>query len=225
VQDITLGLFFGTTVGARWRHEDGAGGDLQPELAANASWATEPITNWFVDLSARGTMRWDDGKPVGWGTNLGLWTFLRTSKRNTLGYSATLDAKEETQDLLIELTLGEDNGLRGYPAREFAGTSRLRMNFEDRYDTGIEFATLRLGAVAFFDAGWVGDHDSLGHPYRSVGVGLRLGSKPLLGDGVFRLDFANPLDDVPGESDGWKVSASVGQVFTFGGNTSSWSSQ
>lgn len=66
---------------------------------------------------------------------------------------------------------------------------------------------------------------SLGHPYRSVGVGLRLGSKPLLGDGVFRLDFANPLDDVPGESDGWKVSASVGQVFTFGGNTSSWSSQ
>lgn len=72
-------------------------------------------------------MRWDDGKPVGWGTNLGLWTFLRTSKRNTLGYSATLDAKEETQDLLIELTLGEDNGLRGYPAREFAGTSRLRM--------------------------------------------------------------------------------------------------
>lgn len=225
VQDITLGLFFGTTIGARWRHEDGAGGDLQPELAANASWAVEPITDWFVDLSARGGLRWDGGEAVGWRTNFGLWTFLRTNERNTIGCSATLDAVEEKQDLPIELTLGEDNGLRGYPAREFAGTSRLRINCEDRFDTGIEIATLRLGAVAFFDTGWVGDHDALGRPYRSAGVGLRLGSKPLLGDGVFRLDVANPLDDVPGEPGGWKVSLSVGQVFTFGGNTTSLSTQ
>jgi len=49
---------------------------------------------------------------------------------------------------------------------------------------------------------------------------LRIASKPLLGGGVLRLDLAKPLDEVEGESDGWKVSLSVGQVFTFGGNAS-----
>lgn len=218
VQDLTLGLSFGATLGARWRDEVGADAALQPELAVDAKWATEPLPEVFLNLDSRGQLRLDGGEAVGWQAHAGAWLYAMTSKRNTLCGSATLDAVEEKQDLPIELTLGEDNGLRGYPARQFAGTSRLRTNFEDRYDLGTGFATLRFGGVAFFDTGWVGDHSALGRPYTSTGLGLRIGSKPLFGGGILRIDVAKPLDFVDGVSDGWKVSVTIGQVFTFGGN-------
>jgi len=221
VQDLTLGLFFGATVGTRWREEDGKGAAVQPEFSANVSWAAEPLEGVFAKFSTHGTIRYDDSEAVGWNGNLSAWLFAMTSPNNTLGGSATFDAVEETQDLPIELTLGEDNGLRGYRARQFAGTRRTRLNLEDRYDTGICVATFRVGAVAFFDSGWIGEHGDLGWAYKSAGVGLRIGSTPLAGDGLLRVDLAKPLDDVPGESDGWKLSVSVGQVFTFGGNASS----
>lgn len=221
VQDLALGRFVGATLGARWRDEDGQDAELQPEANGYATWASEPLTNVFLQLSARGGLRFASGETVGSRGELDGWLYVRTTERNMLGGSATFDTATERQDLPIELTLGEDNGLRGYGARQFVGSSRLRLNLEDRYDTTFELATLRVGAVAFFDAGWVGENDDLGRPYESVGVGLRIGSKPLFGDGLLRIDLARPLDDVDGESDGWKLSVSVGQVFTFGGNASS----
>ncbi len=225
VQDLTLGASFGATLGTRWRDEAGADADLQPVLALDAKWAGEPLRDVFLSFDTRGQLRYDGGEAVGWQAHAGSWLYAMTSRRNALCSSATLDAVEEKQDLPVELTLGEDNGLRGYPARQFAGTSRLRTNFEDRYDLGTGLATLRFGAVAFFDAGWVGEPSALGRPYTSTGVGLRVGSKPLFGSGILRIDLARPLDLVDGVSDGWKVSVTVGQVFTFGGNASSLAAQ
>jgi len=217
IQDLTLGLDVGVTLGARWRDEEGAGADLQPELRARAAWAAEPIDNLFTNVIANGWLREDGGEAVGWRGSLSGRAFALVSELHTFGANVAFDAVEETQGLPVELTLGEDGGLRGYPSREFAGTRRLRSNLEHRFDTGIEFATLRLGTVAFFDAGWVGDDRALGRPFTSAGVGLRIGSKPLLGGGILRIDLARPLDDVPGEHGGWLLSVSVGQVFGFGG--------
>lgn len=216
VQDLTLGASVGATVAARWRDEQRAGGDVQPEATLRAAWAGEPLADLFVTVGADGGVRYDSGDLVGWQGGAWLRAFALASERHTLGVGSTFDAVEELQDLPRQLTLGEDNGLRGYRARQFAGTRRLRTNVEHRFDTGIEFATLRLGTVLFFDSGHVGQDHELGRAFRSVGIGLRIGSKPLLGDGVLRLDVAKPLDDVPGENDGWKLSLSVGQVFTFG---------
>ncbi|MBL8728175.1 MAG: BamA/TamA family outer membrane protein [Planctomycetes bacterium] len=215
IQDLTLGVDVGATLGARWRDEDGAGGELQPELRAHATWAAEPIANLFTNVGVRGSLREDGGEAVGWNTVLSARAFAMVAELHTLAANATFDAVEETQDLPVELTLGEDGGLRGYPTREFAGTRRLRGNLEHRFDTGIELATLHLGLVAFFDAGWVSDDGGLGRPVTSAGAGLRIGSRQLFGGSLLRIDFARPLDEVPGESDGWKFSVSVGQVFGF----------
>ncbi len=221
VQDLQLGLAVTATAGVRWRDEVGIPGAVQPEVAVSLDWATELCDEVFVNCRGSGTARWDAGETVGWRSQLGTWLFAMTGSDNTIGLSATYDAAEEQQDLPIEFTLGEDNGLRGYPARQFSGTRRLRINLENRWDTRLEYATFRLGIVTFFDAGWVGFDSDLGSPYESVGAGLRLASKPLLGDGILRLDVAKPLDDAVGTSDGWRVSFAVGQVFTFGGNASS----
>ncbi|MCA8951630.1 MAG: hypothetical protein KDE27_19135, partial [Planctomycetes bacterium] len=184
VQDVPLGTFFGISAGARYRDERGAGGDLQPEVAGDLRWAGEPLTNVFVDLTTRGRLRWDGGRAVGWYGRTAGQVFTLLGGRYALGTNVVYDAVEELQDLPVELTLGEDNGLRGYPAREFAGSSRVRMNLENRFDTGIDVLTLRLGLVAFYDVGWIGTGSRLGRPFDSAGFGLRIGGKELLGSGV-----------------------------------------
>jgi hypothetical protein len=215
VQDLTLGTNVGVSAGARWREEDGAGSALEPEVALDADWATELLPRVFTHLLVRGGVRWDGGDAVGWNATTAGRAYWAIDDSNTLCARAVFDAVEETQDLAVELTLGEDNGLRGYPAREFAGTRRVRANVEHRYDTGLEFATGRFGLVAFYDNGWIGSGSDLGSPISSAGAGLRIGSKPLLGGGVVRIDFAKPFERAPGEDRDWTVSVSVGQVFTF----------
>jgi hypothetical protein len=217
VQDLTLGTDLGISFGGRWRDEDGRADAVQPEASVRANWTGEPLVDAFVRLAAHGGARLDCGDTVGWFTGGAMRAFWLASDAHTLGVGTTFDAVEETQDLPPELTLGEDNGLRGYRARLLSGTRRLRTNAEHRFDTGIEFATLHFGTVAFFDVGHVGDGGELGRPFAAAGIGLRIGSKPLLGDGVLRLDVSKPFTDVVDQSDGWKVSLSVGQVFTFGG--------
>lgn len=218
VQDLTLGPSITATLGARWRDEDGVASALQPELGLGAGIAAEPLPELFTNVGARGALRVDDGDAAGWTAALHARAFLVATERHTLGASCTFDAVEERQDLRRELTLGEDNGLRGYRARVLDGTHRLRCNLEHRFDTGLELGTFRFGLIAFHDAGWTDDDARLGAAFASIGAGLRVGSPPLLGDGVLRIDVAKPLDDLVDQSDGWKVSLTVGQVFTFGGN-------
>ncbi|MBX3463648.1 MAG: hypothetical protein KF830_10780 [Planctomycetes bacterium] len=217
VQDLRLGLDASATIGVRWRDEVGVGDALQPEFRLRLGWAAEPLPDLFTDVDARTTLRLDGGAAVGWTAALGARAFAAVAELHTLCANVAYEAVDEQQDLPLELTLGEDNGLRGYPAREFVGTRRLRTNLEHRFDTDVQILTLHFGLVAFFDAGWVGFGNDLDGPYRSVGVGLRVGSVPLAGGTVLRIDLAKPLDDVPGESDGWSLSVSVGQVFGFGG--------
>lgn len=219
VQDVQLGTNVGVTIGGRWRDEEGRGGELQPEIATAAGWLAEPIDGVFTNVTARGGLRWSGDTAVGWNGSAAARAFARLGGGDTLGASIAFDAIEEDQDLPIELTLGEDNGLRGYTARGFAGTRRLRTNVENRFDTGIELATLHLGLVAFFDSGWVGRDGDLGRPFTSAGFGLRIGSKELFGGGVLRIDVALPFDAPAGEDDGWQVSVSAGQVFGLQGYT------
>jgi len=219
VQDLTLGTSLGSTLGARWRDEDGRDAEVQPEVSLFASRSDELVENVFTTVSMRGGLRWSGDEAAGWNTSAAARAFALPTRNDTLGASLAFDAVEERQDLPIELTLGEDNGLRGYTARAFAGTRRLRTNVENRFDTGLAIATLQFGIVLFHDCGWVGRGSDLGRPFAAAGVGLRIGSNELLGDGIVRIDLSKPLDDAPDGDDGWQLSVSVGQVFSFGGYT------
>jgi hypothetical protein len=103
----------------------------------------------------------------------------------------------------VQLLLGGDNGLRGYPLRYEAGTSRELLTVEQRVFTDwYPLRLIRVGAAAFADVGrtWgsgvVGNSD-LGL-LSDVGLGLRLGNvRSGLGN-VLHIDIAVPLRDVPG---------------------------
>jgi len=103
----------------------------------------------------------------------------------------------------VQLLLGGDSGLRGYPLRYEAGTSRGLLTVEQRVFTDwYPFRLIRVGAAAFADVGrtWgsgvVGNSD-LGL-LSDVGIGLRLGNARSGLGNVLHVDIALPLKDVPG---------------------------
>ncbi len=96
-----------------------------------------------------------------------------------------------------QLTLGGGNGLRGYPVDYQRGNRRYLMNIERRYFSDLHlFNIVRMGAVAFFDAGrsWGGQIDGEPNPHLSnVGIGLRFSSSKTKVGNVLHIDFAAPL--------------------------------
>ena len=97
---------------------------------------------------------------------------------------------------VVPFLLGGDSGLRGFPARQFAGDRRLLVNLEDRLFTPITVLTVALGGVAFVDAGhvWqVSEPMALREINLSAGLGLRLGYTKSPNSRVGRIDFAWPI--------------------------------
>lgn len=132
----------------------------------------------------------------------------------------------QTHDLPVEkqITLGGDNGLRGYPNRYQPGDRSYLITIEERYHSSINpFGMFYLGYAAFVDFGrawfaeeppaWVpprrGDHfDSL----VNVGIGIRLESIRTRRDRVVHIDVAKPLIDGP-FVDTWEFTISAKQAF------------
>jgi hypothetical protein len=96
------------------------------------------------------------------------------------------------------LTLGGDNGLRGYPSHFQSGDRRVLFTAEQRFYTDwFPYRLFRVGGALFLDAGraWSGPYDD---PARSrwlgdVGFGVRILSARSSTGTTLHLDFAFPL--------------------------------
>lgn len=146
-------------------------------------------------------------------TATGKW-FNTRFKSHTFASRLDYTFAESDDNLPVQYTLGENNGLRGYASRLLSGRERLRLNIEDRMDFDWRVGVLDLGMIGFFDAGWVARDDGTEQFKRSAGVGLRLGSNVVLGASVIRMDVAFPFDD-DSKNHEPTLSISVGQVFGF----------
>jgi hypothetical protein len=91
------------------------------------------------------------------------------------------------------VTLGGDNGLRGYPSQYFYafGGDRLRLNLEAR-TLPLVIGSVHLGGVLFFDAGGVADRLANLELSSSLGLGLRV-LLPQFNRFAFRFDLGFPL--------------------------------
>jgi hypothetical protein len=124
--------------------------------------------------------------------------YLSTSHSSKF-YAAVSGAVTEQLDTELQLLLGGDNGLRGYPLRYQAGTARALFTVEQRYYTKwYPFRLFHVGAAAFFDMGRTWGRDVTGQEslglLKDVGVGLRLGSSRSSFGNVLHIDLAFPLD-------------------------------
>jgi Omp85 superfamily domain/Surface antigen variable number repeat len=121
-----------------------------------------------------------------------------------------------------QIVLGNFNGLRGFGARQFVGEKRFIFNLEDRlFFVNDLFHLVSLGAVVFFDSGYVWDRNQAVDFRRmatSAGIGLRIDAPRGSGEALFRLDLAVPLTDGGSGKRGLGVTVGSGQAFdTFEG--------
>ncbi|MBI1946844.1 MAG: hypothetical protein HYS27_14205 [Deltaproteobacteria bacterium] len=149
----------------------------------------------LVEAAAEGGARLEDGMVK----NRTLTLRLRLASAPVLAgrllvrLDTTLRREDETNTLV---TLGGDNGLRGYPSSAFydVGASLAQSTLEWR-SLPIDLATIQLGLAAFYDAGAIFFEPAEAKPHHSIGVGVRF-LFPQFNRGVYRLDLAAPLDEL-----------------------------
>ncbi len=102
----------------------------------------------------------------------------------------------------VQLLLGVENGLRGYPVRQFDGNQLLLLSAEERWfmadDVGQLFS---LGIAGFIDSGFVWSEEQsfdLDDLKTAVGVSLLLGSNRLSSRGGIRVDVGYGLNRLEG---------------------------
>ncbi len=121
-------------------------------------------------------------------------------------------------DADTQIFLGADNGLRGFDTRAIAGEKRFIFNLEDRmFFVNDLFHLVSLGAVAFFDAGYVWDRNQtvdIRDLAASLGIGLRIGLPRAAREVIFRLDVAFPVRDGGTGETGPGVTFGAGQAFS-----------
>lgn len=133
--------------------------------------------------------------------------YWRQTPRRTLFVGLSVDHGVHL-DVDKQLTLGGDNGLRGYPLRYRTGQGRWLLTVEERAFTDwYPFRLFTVGGAVFYDMGgtWGSNivravdlpPSARRNVLRDVGFGLRFGnSRSALGS-VVHVDIAYPLDGDP----------------------------
>jgi hypothetical protein len=118
-------------------------------------------------------------------------------------YAAVSGTVTDSLDPELQLLLGGDNGLRGYPLRYESGTSRALLTVEQRvYTDWYPFRLVRVGGAIFADVGRTWGSGVIGSSdpglLRDVGFGFRLGNTRSGLGNVLHIDFAFPLNNIAG---------------------------
>ncbi|HUX74333.1 MAG TPA: hypothetical protein VMV25_10635 [Steroidobacteraceae bacterium] len=120
-------------------------------------------------------------------------------------YAAFAGTVTDALDADAQLTIGGDNGLRGYPLRYESGTSRALFTVEQRVFTDwYPFRLARVGGAVFADVGRTWGRGVVGSSdpglLQDLGFGLRLGNTRTGLGNVVHVDIAFPVNAPPGIS-------------------------
>jgi hypothetical protein len=118
-------------------------------------------------------------------------------------------------DPTVQLDLGGDNGLRGYPLRYRSGTRRALLSVEQRFYTDLYLWQLfRIGGAVFADAGraWGGASATGAGWLGNVGAGARIVSVRSAFGSVLHVDLAMPVG-APPDARAWQFLVSTKTSF------------
>lgn len=206
-EDLQLGRELSGRIG--WSSE-ALGGDRDRAIFALA---LHDGHSWGEDKKL---LLWNSYTNGRWSTEDGLENFQlggrvsfywRNWRENVLFVQIGADVTDNL-DEEVQLLLGGDNGLRGYPLRYQLGDRRFLVTLEQRFYTPLHlFKLVHVGGAVFADVGraWFDDPANDTRPsffprignekmLRDVGLGLRLSSSRSGRGTVVHVDLAFPLD-------------------------------
>jgi hemolysin activation/secretion protein len=200
----TEDLYFGTEVTGEVGWSNGAfGADRNAiMLAAKALRGVELTERQQLFLTSDFAARIEDGRARNLIADAGAKYYWRW-RENWLLYAGLAGTVTDSLDPDLQLLLGGDNGLRGYPLRYESGTSRALLTVEQRFYTDwYPFRLARVGGAIFADVGRTWGSGVIGNSapglLRDVGFGLRLGNTRSGLGNVLHVDFAFPLNNIAG---------------------------
>jgi outer membrane protein assembly factor BamA len=199
----TEDLYFGTEVTGEVGFSNSAfGADRHAVmLAAKALRGIEITELQQLFLTSDFSCRIEDGRARNLKADAGAKYYWRW-RTDWLLYAAFSGTVTDSLDPDMQLLLGGDNGLRGYPLRYESGTSRALLTVEQRFYTDwYPFRLVRVGGAIFADMGRTWGSGVIGNSdpgmLRDVGFGLRLGNTRSGLGNVLHIDFAFPLNNIP----------------------------
>jgi hypothetical protein len=200
----TEDLYFGTQVSAEVGLTDSAfGADRNAiMLAAHLLRGIELTEVQQIFVTSNFSSRIEDGRARNLIADAGAKYYWRW-RTDWLLYAALSGTVTDSLDPELQLLLGGDNGLRGYPLRYESGTSRALLTVEQRFYTDwYPFRLVRVGGAIFGDVGRTWGSGVIGNSdpglLRDVGFGLRLGNTRSGLGNVLHIDFAFPLNNIAG---------------------------
>jgi hypothetical protein len=204
VEDLALGWQAKLRLGVSTRALGSDRDALIFDGTASKGFQSGATQTWLWSAAANG--RLEHGALADAVFSLATRYYWRQTPRHTLYLAAGVDHGVNL-DVDKQLTLGGDNGLRGYPLRYRTGQDRWLFTVEERLFTDwYPFRLFSVGAAAFFDVDGVSGGSLVQAPpatqpsanvLRDVGFGLRLGNMRSALGNVVHIDVAFPLDADP----------------------------
>jgi hypothetical protein len=180
-------------------------------LGGGAGFALDPFAS-LVDVGLDVRARVEDGAVINrqLGARMRLASPPALFGRVLFRADATFRRDDVTNTLV---TLGGDNGLRGYPSQAFFATGASIAQATLEYRTlPLEWASVHVGGALFYDVGSVFTEPNEAVPHHDVGIGLRV-LFPQFNRSVYRIDFAVPVDEVAAKGlGGFRVQFSFGDT-------------
>ncbi len=199
-EDLYLGRSLYAELGYSMPAFGGVGRSALGRFTAVEGWALGSSQKLFLSSAFDG--RLDEGALRNASLNASGRYFARVADRQVFYASLTATATHRP-DGYEQLLLGGDSGLRGYPLRYQGGTSSALLTLEHRlYTDWYPFRLVRVGGVAFFDAGRTWGRDFTGAAplglLKDVGLGIRIGNNRSALGNVLHIDLAYAIDALPG---------------------------
>src|ERR1700686_171515 len=171
-------------------------------LAAKALRGIEITDLQQLFLTSDFSCRIEDGRARNLKADAGAKYYWRW-RTDWLLYAAFSGTVTDSLDPDMQLLLGGDNGLRGYPLRYESGTPRALLTGGQRFYTDrFPFRLERVGGAMFADVGRTWGSGVVGNSdpglLRDVGFGLRIGNTRSGLGNVLHIDFAFPLNHIAG---------------------------
>ncbi len=199
-EDVNLGTQFNARIGYSTPAFGAQRSHLIASTKVNTGW--RPGSRQLLLAGLEGGSRWGNQGRENFLVSGRLRYYLRDFG-NSVFHISVEGALADNLDPEIQLLLGGDTGLRGYPLRYLSGDRRWLVAVEQRFFSDREFFhLLHLGSAVFFDAGraWFADGSSGDQQIlRDVGLGLRLGSSRSSSGAMVHLDLAYPLGPSGGD--------------------------
>jgi len=202
----TEDLYFGTEVGAEVGISNAVFGARGAAimLAAQARKGFQLTAQQQLFLKSAFASRVEHGRARNLITS-GTANYYWRWREDWVLYAGFAGTVTDALDADAQLTIGGDNGLRGYPLRYESGTSRALFTVEQRVFTDwYPFRLVRVGGAVFADVGRTWGRGAVGSSapglLQDLGFGMRLGNTRTGLGNVLHIDLAFPVNAPPGIS-------------------------